>query len=124
MIAYYLARALENEAFAVFETVDGFLNRIYPHTKDSLNYEELNTLIDNKDSSVIFCNIEYAKSLEWKPLPPKTIDDLLKEVQEKRASEYPPMADYLDGIVKGDNVQVQTYINACLNVKSKYPKPS
>jgi hypothetical protein len=40
----------------------------------------------------------------------------------KRAAEYPPMADYLDGIVKGDNAQVQAYIDACNAVKNKYPK--
>jgi len=43
--------------------------------------------------------------------------------QRDRAAEYPPMADYLDGIVKGDQVQVQAYIDACLAVKAKYPKP-
>jgi hypothetical protein len=42
---------------------------------------------------------------------------------QKRAMEYPPMADYLDGIVKGDTEQVQAYIDACLAVKAKYPKP-
>lgn len=41
---------------------------------------------------------------------------------QKRASEYPSITDYLDGIVKGDQVQVQTYIDACLAVKAKYPK--
>lgn len=41
----------------------------------------------------------------------------------KRAAEYPSMADYLDGIVKGDTAQVQAYIDACLAVKAKYPKP-
>lgn len=41
----------------------------------------------------------------------------------QRAAEYPSMADYLDGIVKGDTAQVQTYIDACLAVKAKYPKP-
>ena len=41
----------------------------------------------------------------------------------KRASEYPPITDYLDGIVKGDTEQVQDYIDACLAVKAKYPKP-
>jgi hypothetical protein len=43
--------------------------------------------------------------------------------QRDRAAEYPSMADYLDGIVKGDQAQVQTYIDACLTVKTKYPKP-
>ena len=41
----------------------------------------------------------------------------------KRAAEYPAMADYVDGIVKGDAAQVQAYIDACLAVKAKYPKP-
>ena len=41
----------------------------------------------------------------------------------KRAAEYPPMSDYIDGIVKGDDAQVQAYIDACLAVKAKYPKP-
>jgi len=40
----------------------------------------------------------------------------------KRAAEYPPMADYLDAIVKGDTQQQQAYIAACLAVKAKYPK--
>ena len=42
--------------------------------------------------------------------------------KEKRAAEYPPITDYIDGIVKGDNAQVQAYIDACLAVKAKYPK--
>ena len=40
----------------------------------------------------------------------------------KRASEYPPMSDYLDAIVKGDTQQQEAYIAACLAVKAKYPK--
>lgn len=44
--------------------------------------------------------------------------------KEQRQLEYPPMADYLDGIVKGDQAQVQAYIDACLAVKAKYPKPA
>lgn len=40
----------------------------------------------------------------------------------KRQSEYPPFTDYLDGIVKGDQAQVQAYIDACNAVKAKYPK--
>ena len=31
--------------------------------------------------------------------------------------------DYLDGVVKGDQVQIDAYIAACKAVKSKYPKP-
>lgn len=45
------------------------------------------------------------------------------EYQRLRAAEYPDFRDYLDGIVKGDQAQVQAYIDACLAVKAKYPKP-
>jgi hypothetical protein len=40
----------------------------------------------------------------------------------KRASEYPPITDYLDGVVKGDQAQIDKYIADCLAVKAKYPK--
>lgn len=47
----------------------------------------------------------------------------LSEYKRRRACEYPSITDYLDGIVKGDEAQVQAYIDACLAVKAKYPKP-
>ena len=40
----------------------------------------------------------------------------------KRAAEYPPITDYLDGVVKGDQTQIEKYIADCLAVKAKYPK--
>lgn len=43
--------------------------------------------------------------------------------KRNRAAEYPPMTNYIDGIVKSDQAQVQAYIDACLAVKAKYPKP-
>lgn len=43
--------------------------------------------------------------------------------KQQRQNEYPPMADYLDGIVKGDQAQIDKYISDCLAVKAKYPKP-
>lgn len=42
---------------------------------------------------------------------------------DKRRGEYPPMTDYLDGVVKGDQAQIDAYIAACQAVKAKYPKP-
>ena len=42
----------------------------------------------------------------------------------KRAAEYPPITDYLDGVVKGDQAQIDKYIADCLAVKAKYPKPA
>ena len=55
-----------------------------------------------------------AEALRPKP-PVPTYKDL-------RAQAYPSITDYIDGIVKGDTVQVQSYIDACLAVKEKYPK--
>jgi hypothetical protein len=44
------------------------------------------------------------------------------EYQRKRALEYPPITDYLDGVAKGDQAQIDKYIADCLAVKAKYPK--
>jgi hypothetical protein len=40
----------------------------------------------------------------------------------KRAAEYPPITDYIDGVVKNDQAQIDKYIADCLAVKAKYPK--
>lgn len=50
-------------------------------------------------------------------------EETVNQYRRDRANAYPPASDYLDGIVKGDAVQVQAYIAACLAVKAKYPKP-
>jgi hypothetical protein len=88
------------------------------------------------------CNGTEYEGLEWfeppvwkggQKKPTKEEWDVEWERQEKiaelskykmqRMLEYPPMVDYIDGLVKGDAEQMQAYINACLAVKSKYPKP-
>jgi signal transduction protein with GAF and PtsI domain len=46
----------------------------------------------------------------------------LNQVKENRAKEYPDFKDYLDGIVKGDQAQIDKYIADCLAIKTKYPK--
>lgn len=77
---------------------------------------------------------EYS-GLEWQSEgDPPTEEELLQEVnrlqaewdkleyQRKRKQEYPDVADYLDGVVKGDQAQIEEYIQKCLAVKEKYPK--
>lgn len=49
-------------------------------------------------------------------------EEVKTQYQSNRAAEYPPITDYIDGVVKGDQAQVQAYIDACLAVKAKYPK--
>ena len=41
----------------------------------------------------------------------------------QRVKEYPNLLDYIDGVVKGDQAQIDAYIAACQAVKTKYPKP-
>ena len=43
--------------------------------------------------------------------------------KEQRAFEYPDFRGYLDGVVKGDQAQIDKYIADCQTVKLKYPKP-
>jgi len=40
----------------------------------------------------------------------------------KRVAEYPPITDYIDGVIKGDQAQIDKYIADCQAVKAKYPK--
>jgi len=55
---------------------------------------------------------------EAEALRPKTV----LTYAQKRASEYPPYTDYLDGVVKGNQAQIDKYIADCQAVKAKYPK--
>ena len=66
-----------------------------------------------------------------KPIPANQIlakqQELIAEYesnqyQRDRAKEYPDFKDYLDGIVKGDQQQIDKYIADCLVIKAKYPK--
>lgn len=53
----------------------------------------------------------------------KYVNGLTEICQQLRQKEYPPQEDYLDAIVKDDSDQLANYINQCLQIKSKYPKP-
>lgn len=74
-------------------------------------------------------------SIEWKTEKHPTDAEIAAEIirlqteydskayARSRAAEYPPITDYLDGVVKGDQSQIDAYIAACQAVKAKYPKP-
>ena len=75
--------------------------------------------------------LKWLDKIQAQPTPKELSDELARltsqfnntEYQRLRALEYPPVTDYLDAIVKGDLEQQQAYIDACLAVKAKYPKP-
>jgi hypothetical protein len=68
--------------------------------------------LDSLDAGVL----DAYQSIKNPPLPKEP------SYKEKRKNAYPPIEDYLDGVVKGDQGQVQQYIDACKAVKAKYPK--
>ena len=79
------------------------------------DYSGLNWLDDSRPKPTEEAILAEAERLE--------IEWNNSEYQRLRASEYPPMEDYLDAVVKGDVAQQEAYIAACKAVKEKYPKP-
>ena len=68
-------------------------------------------------------------SKKWKLVGNEIVSDADADLQleanmyrDARAAEYPPITDYLDGVVKGDQAQINKYIADCQAVKDKYPK--
>jgi len=51
-----------------------------------------------------------------------TTEIIDRVIETLRKEAYPPMTDYLDGLVKGDYGQIQNYFEKCSAVKEKYPK--
>ena len=79
----------------------------------------------------ITVNVTTGKTTE--SIVPMTAEEITKAQEEqahvdahayiaKRAAEYPNPAEYLDGIVKGDQAQIDKYIADCLAVKARHPK--
>jgi hypothetical protein len=87
-----------------------------PHYKDTQN--KLHWIDSSELESYLPLGSVEITDAEAEVLRPVSI----KTYAEKRASEYPPITDYLDGVVKGDQAQIDAYIAACLAVKAKYPK--
>lgn len=85
----------------------------------------------NLPGEQLYDNIEWNDDKQTKPSRNEVEQQMVALATEKakvlykkqRAAEYPPMTDYLDAVVKNDTEQMQAYIDACLAVKAKYPKP-
>ena len=65
---------------------------------------------------------ETARDAEEKLWAEKQVELAKTKYQRDRKAEYPPATDYLDGIVKGDQVQIDKYVSDCLAIKEKFPK--
>jgi len=83
-------------------------------TLETDNYDDL-IWLDEKQSKPTKLEVE-TKLAELEQ------EFLVSEIKRQRSLEYPDFKEYLDGVVKGDQEQIQDYINKCLAVKAKYPK--
>jgi hypothetical protein len=90
--------------------------KINPNAEVSVNAEDINQITWHNGTTPIPANEILAKQQELITEYEST------QYQRDRANEYPDFKDYLDGIVKGDDAQIQKYIADCLAVKAKYPK--
>jgi hypothetical protein len=90
--------------------------KINPKAKVSVNANDINQITWHNGTTPIPANEILAKQQEL------IAEYESKQYQRDRANEYPDFKDYLDGIVKGDQAQIDKYIADCLAVKHKYPK--
>jgi hypothetical protein len=98
--------------------IDKALLKLRPNAQWDLNGDEYEGIVWKDTEQTIPTKEEVeAKILELKA----EID--ANEYKEKRQAEYPSFIEYLDGIVKGDQAQIDKYIADCQAVKAKYPKP-
>ena len=105
MSLIYTKEKIRDNAYKVKTTVNGvehtFNCVVANDTEEDLN-ELVQWNIDNLNTPPVIYQPTYA---------------------DKRRAEYPPMENYLDAIVKGDQEAIDAYIAACQAVKAKYPKP-
>jgi hypothetical protein len=90
----------------------------------AINFEaEFEYFNDDLDSITWFNNTT--------PISKEDIQTKLDELQaaydaqdyaRKRKAEYPDIYDYIDGVVKSDQAQIDKYIADCQAVKDKYSK--
>jgi hypothetical protein len=103
-------------------------NKIKLYANKEINFTKDVILQDNSDGKGVFIaewNLDINKptmaQLDTFEAQANEVERL-NLIKSNRANEYPDFKDYLDGIVKGDDAQIQKYINDCLAVKAKYPK--
>jgi len=92
------------------------IKAINPNAEVSINAEDLNQITWHNGTTPIPANQILAKQQEL------ITEYNSKQYKRDRANEYPDFKEYLDGVVKGDQQQIDKYIADCLAVKAKYPK--
>ena len=92
--------------------------------------EDWNTKVQFKESvnadNVIVWTLDKPEGVTYAVVKAKQ-DELIAEYdslewKRKRQSEYPNIYDYMDGIVKNDQTQIDKYIADAQDVKARHPK--
>ena len=109
----------------VRNTPEGYIIKIQTELSDAeflkLNptggFFSVDSLPPSSCQKWIFSNSEIISD----PILDKEIADNMYKAA--RRAEYPDFIEYIDGIVKGDQQQIDNYIQKCRTIKEKYPKP-
>ena len=117
------------KTFYLFNETNGFYEGVYEAQESPL---ELGTYIspvnatDSPPPSVELNQKAQFINGQWSvyniPANDPADEPLPLTYKELRAKEYPSIIDYIDGVVKGDQAQIDKYIADCLALKAKYPK--
>lgn len=112
------------ESYSYFDYIDDCIS-----FTDWLN--ETKTVLVGTEVATDDEGVEYQKEIFEEQLirvyTPNDVSDkvdayISSKYVELRKNEYPPIEDYVDAVVKGDNVAIEEYKAKCLAVKAKYPK--
>ena len=100
-------------------TVSGEIN-----TEEDFNKVQWNTGEDNGQTITTTTNphSEITWDLVSTEMDKLQIEYDAQEYARERKVEYPDIYDYIDGVVKSDQAQIDKYIADCQAVKDKYSK--
>ncbi len=81
-------------------------------------YEALQSLTNGAEWTLRGDELEWLDTNQTQPTEKEIADEIIRlqaeydaqEYARNRAKEYPAMEDYLDGVVKGDQAQIDKYI--------------
>jgi signal transduction protein with GAF and PtsI domain len=102
--------------------------KIKLYTNREIDFSKDVKLQDNSDEKGVFISqwnldIEQPTIAQLNALESQANEiERVNQIKENRSNEYPDFKEYLDGIVKGDQAQIDKYIADCLAIKTKYPK--
>ena len=93
-------------------------------------YDDADVLEEKVEVSLDGISVKYVKLRSEYTIQIIDLDQdpeyLLQQCHAKRQAEYPSLGEFADAFVKmqnGDASQMEAYVDACLAVKAKYPKP-